>query len=165
MIALCKCQLASTAWMCYAFVSGVCSYQERLGRSRGGDVKNENRKTVRVVRWIARILAGLAAVLILLIFIGEGLAEGFEPILHLSVREAMMMVAFVAMWLGLVLGWKWELVGGLLTICGAAAFYLLDYAFSGTFPRGPFFLILASPSLLFLYCGLQTRKQNGSGER
>ncbi len=121
-------------------------------------------KAVRVVRWLARISAGLAVALILLIFIGEGLAEGFEPMLHLSTREAAMMVAFVAVWLGLVLGWRWELYGGLLTICGAAAFYLLDYAFSGTFPRGPFFLILASPSLLFLYCGLQTRKKNGGGE-
>ena len=116
-------------------------------------------RAVRIVRWIARISSGLAAGLILLIFIGEGFAEGFEPLLHLSIRETAMMVAFAAVWLGLLLGWKWELCGGLLTVCGIAAFYLLDYAFSGTFPRGPFFLTLASPSLLFLYCGLRTRKK------
>jgi hypothetical protein len=69
-----------------------------------------------------------------------------------------MMVAFAVAWLGLLLGWKWELAGGLLTVCGVAAFYLLDYLFSGTFPRGPFFLLLASPGLLFLYCGLQARR-------
>jgi hypothetical protein len=123
---------------------------------------NGNRKVVRVVRWTARISAGLAAALILLFFIGEGLAEGFEPILHLTARETAMMVAFAAVWLGLVLGWKWELVGGLLTICGTAAFYLLDYAFSDTFPRGPFFLLFASPGLLFIYCGLKTRKKPGA---
>ena len=123
---------------------------------------NRNKsKTVWVVRWIARISSALTAALILLIFIGEGLAEGFEPILHLTVRETAMMAAFVAVWLGLLLGWKWELYGGLLTVCGVAAFYLLDYLFSGTFPRGPFFLIFASPGLLFLYCGLQTRKKPG----
>ena len=121
--------------------------------------KRNGSKTVRIVRWIARVSSGLAATLILLIFIGEGLTEGFEPLLHLSVRETVMMVAFVAVWLGLLLGWKWELYGGLLTACGVAAFYLLDYLFSGTFPRVPFFLIFASPSLLFLYCGLQTRKK------
>jgi hypothetical protein len=124
-------------------------------------VINES-KAVRVMRWIARISAGLAAALLLLIFVGEGLAEGFEPILHLTAREATMMVAFAAVWLGLVLNWKWELVGGLLTICGTAAFYLLDYVFSGTFPRGPFFLLFASPGLLFLYCGLQSRKKSGA---
>lgn len=114
-------------------------------------------KTVQVARWIARISSGVAAALILLIFVGEGVAGGFRPLLHLTVRESAMMIAFFVLWVGLPLGWKWELVGALLTICGTVAFYLLDYAFSGTFPRGPFFLLLATPSLLFLYCGLQTR--------
>lgn len=117
---------------------------------------NESEK-VLVVRWIARFSSGFAAALILLIFIGEGLTEGFEPLLHMSVRETLMMVAFIAVWLGLLLGWKWELYGGLLTACGVTAFYLVDYLFYGTLPRLPFPLIFASPSLLFLYCGLQTR--------
>ena len=115
-------------------------------------------KAVRVVRWIARASAGLTAALILLIFIGDGLAEGFEPVLHLTGREGAMMVAFVAVWLGLLLGWKWEFYGGLLSVCGVVAFYLADYLFSGTFPGGPFILIFASPGLLFLYCGLRARK-------
>ena len=124
--------------------------------------KRNRSKTVRVVRWIARVSSGFAAALILLIFIGEGLTEGFEPLLHLSVRETVMMVAFVAVWLGLLLGWKWEFFGGLLTACGVAAFYLVDYLFSGTLLRVPFPLIFASPSLLFLYCGFQTRKKSGA---
>jgi len=121
--------------------------------------ETDGSRTVRIVRWIARVSSGLTAGLILLIFIGDGLAEGFEPILHLSVRETAMMTAFVALWLGLLLGWKWEFYSGLLTVCGIVAFYLADYLFSGTFPRGPYFLIFASPSVLFLYCGLQTMKR------
>jgi len=124
--------------------------------------RRNGNKAVPVVCWIARVSSALAAALILLIFIGEGLAGGFEPLLHLTARETAMMVAFAAVWLGLLLGWKWELYGGLLTVCGVAAFYLLDYLFSGTLPRGPFFLLFASPSLLFLYCGLQTRKKPGA---
>ncbi len=112
-----------------------------------------------IVRWIARASSGLAAALILLFLIGNSLAEGLDPLLHMSVRETLMMIAFATVWLGLLLGWMWELYGALLTLGGLATFYLLDYAFSGTFPRGPYFLILASPSLLFLYCGLQTRKR------
>ena len=116
-------------------------------------------KTLQVVRWIARISSGFAAAFILLFFIGEGLIGGFEPLLHMTIRETLMMVAFVALWMGLLLGWKWELYGGLLTICGITAFYLVDYLFSGTLPRVPLPLIFASPCLLFLYCGLQTRKK------
>lgn len=115
-----------------------------------GDIRD---RALSVVRWIARGAAGLSAVLILLIFIGEGLDEGFDPLLHLTVRESLMMAAFVAVWLGLVLGWKWQLTGGSLIIGGMVAFYLFDYLFSGTFPGGPYFLILASPAVLYLYCG------------
>jgi hypothetical protein len=116
-------------------------------------------KTLQVVRWIARVSAGFAAALILLFFIGEGLIGGFEPLLHMSVRETLMMVAFVILWLGLLLGWKWELYGGLLTVYGVVAFYLVDYLFTGTLPRVLLPLIFASPSLLFLYCGFQIRKK------
>ena len=119
-------------------------------------------KTVHVVRWIARISSGIAAALILLFFIGEGLTGGFEPLLHMSVRETLMMVAFVALWLGLLMGWKWELYGGLLTACGLAAFYLVDYLFSGTLPGVLLPLIFVLPGLLFLYCGFQTKKKPGT---
>ncbi len=122
---------------------------------------NESKK-LQVVRWVARVSSGFSAALILLFFIGEGLIGGFEPLLHMSVRESLMMVAFVAVWLGLLLGWRWELYGGLLTACGVVAFYLVAYLFSGTLPRVPFPLIFASPSLLFLYCGFQTRKKSGA---
>jgi hypothetical protein len=115
-------------------------------------------QTVNIVRWIARISAGLTAALILIIFIGEGILEGFEPLVHLTTRETLMMIAFVAIWLGLMLGWRWKLGGALLTIGGLIAFYLLDYLFSGTFPSGPFLLLFAAPSLLFLYDGLRERK-------
>lgn len=118
-------------------------------------------KTLQVVRWIVRVSAGFAAALILLIFIGEGLTEGFEPLLHMTARETLMVVAFIALWLGLLLGWKWELYGGLLTVCGVVAFYLVDYLFSGTFPKVLLPFIFALPGLLFLYCGFQTRKKPG----
>ena len=124
-----------------------------LARDRG-------RNHVRIIRWIARIAASLMAALMLVIFIGEGLASGGGLISRLTGRETAMMIAFATAWLGLLLGWRWELAGGLLTVGAMIAFYLLDYAFSGTFPRGPYFLLFFSPSLLFLYCGWQTQKES-----
>lgn len=115
---------------------------------------------IKIVRWVGRLSSGLAAGLILLFFLGEGLDEGFSPFLRMTARESVMMVAFAALWLGLLLGWKWELAGALLTIGGLAAFYLLDYLFSGTFPRGPYFFIFSSPALAFLYCGLRGREMS-----
>ena len=117
--------------------------------------RDGGRTHMQVIRWIARIAASLSAALMLLIFVGEGIAGGGAPLLRLTGREAALMVAFAAAWLGLVLGWRWELVGGLVTVGAMAAFYLLDYAFSGSFPRGPYFLLFFSPSLLFILCGLR----------
>jgi len=115
-------------------------------------------KSVRILRWIARILASVMAALILLIYVGEILREGVQSFLQMTVWEILMMLAFFALWLGLLLGWRWELLGGLLTLCAVMVFYALNFLITGKFPGGPFFLILAFPSLLFLYCGWQKRK-------
>ena len=111
-------------------------------------------KTVRVVRWIARAGAGLTAVFILFFFLAHAVTDGVTPLLYLTARETAMMAAFAAVWLGLVVGWKWDMVGGLLTVGGVIAFYALDYLFSGMFPRGAYFLVFALPGVLFLYCGV-----------
>ena len=124
---------------------------------------NENNR-LRIIRWSARSFAGLMAAFVLFIFVGNALTDGVGSLLRLTLRESVMMVAFVAVWVGLLLGWKWELAGGLLTVCGMVAFYLLDYAFSGTFPGGLFFLIIAVPGVLFIVCAvLGKRGMDGEG--
>jgi len=118
--------------------------------------KKEN-KTKQAVRWIARIGAALMAGMILIIFIGESISEGFEPLLQMSLRETAMMAVFVIVFLGLIMGWRWEILGGSLIVGGMAAFYLLDFLFSGTFPRGPFLLVIGLPGLLYIYSGLKSK--------
>ncbi len=126
-------------------------------------VGDHERKHVQVIRWIARIAASLMAALMLLIFVGEGVASADGLIPRLTGRETAMMVAFAAAWAGLLVGWRWELTGGLLTGGAMVVFYLLDYAFSGSFPRGPYFFLFFSPSLLFIYCGWKARTRKGQG--
>jgi hypothetical protein len=121
-------------------------------------ILKNNKKSLRILRWTARITAALAAGLILIIFIGEGLSDGIDQFLHLAKRETLMMVAFIIFWLGLIVGWKWELAGGIMSIGGLVAFYLIDYLFSGTLPGGPFFLIFAVPGFIFLYLGIKYKE-------
>jgi hypothetical protein len=123
-------------------------------------MENQNgADSIQIIRWIARTTAALAAGLILVIFVGEGIAEGVGPLLQLNRRETALMITFTAAWLGLLVGWRWELIGGLLTVGAMIAFYLLDYLFSGTLPRGPYFLLIFSPSMLFLICGWLMRQE------
>ena len=114
----------------------------------------KDRLWVRVLRWVARVTALVMVVFILIMFLGEGIADGFGGFLVLTLRESLMMASFVIIFLGLLLGWRWEILGGALVIGGMAVFYWLNYAFSGTLPQGPYFLIIAIPGLLYLFCGL-----------
>ena len=105
-----------------------------------------------VTRWIARFIA-LSLVLITVIFVtGSGLDVGGADLSH-----KLQMGAFAVMFLGLLLAWKWEGVGGALTLAGLALFLLLDYLLFGAFLKFWVFLVFAIPGVLFLYCRHQEK--------
>ena len=107
-------------------------------------------KTRKIIRWIARIWAALMAAFLLFMAVGNAVMDGIGPVFHLTFRESLMMAAFVIVFLGLILAWKWERLGGWMIIAGMAAFYIFDFAFSGSFPRGFIFFIIALPGFLYL---------------
>lgn len=112
-----------------------------------------NQKTIQIIRLVARILAAIMTAFIAFMLVGNTVSDGIGPLFKLTLRESLMMAAFVVVFLGLILGWKWEKLGGWLVVGGMAFFYLMDFAFSGTLPRGPFFALIALPGLLFLWTG------------
>ena len=116
-----------------------------------------NQKTTRIIRWIGRAWAALMVTFMLFMFIAHIIEDGIGPALNFSLRDSTMMVSMVISVLGLALAWKWERLGGILALGGMVAFYILDFAFTGTFPRGPVFLIIAFPGVLFLLSSLETR--------
>jgi hypothetical protein len=113
------------------------------------------------LRWTARVLSILAAGVVLLFASGEGL-----NLSHFTARELVLSVFFpIGVCLGMVLAWRWEGLGGGVTVASLAAFYLVERLTSSSFPRGYALVALASPGFLFLLCWLWTlfpTKQNGS---
>jgi hypothetical protein len=108
-----------------------------------------------VCRWTGRLLSLLTIGTLLLFMIGEG----FNP-LHFKARELLLAACFpLGLLLGLALAWRWEKLGGTLTIASLAAFYLIHYVGSGRFPRGPFFALLVLPGLFFLLAGLAAKRK------
>ena len=93
-----------------------------------------------VARWIARIWS-LIVIGLLSLFL---FAEGSPPISVLYV-----FFPFGVM-MGLIIAWFFEGIGGTITIASITVFYLIHYHQNGTLPSGPFFLITASPSIVFL---------------
>jgi hypothetical protein len=107
---------------------------------------NTLQKGTIAIRWIARIMSALVILGILLIVIGEG---GFNPF-EFTAIEGVMMVFFWIAFAGLIIGWKWPGLGGMVTITGILAFFIVQLIVQGNIPHGFAFEVIALPGWLFL---------------
>jgi len=57
----------------------------------------------------------------------------------------------------MILAWWREGLGGGITVGSLVAFYILHTATAGSLPRGPWWLVLAVPGFLFLWCWKRSR--------
>ncbi len=107
------------------------------------------------IRWSARGLAVLIilffAMFILAHLVGDKKSDsdGFTP------DETLMFAAVAMMLLGLIGAWKWELIGGLVTVAG----YLLFAEVEGKLILPWPFLLCLINGLLFLVSWVFHRKQ------
>jgi hypothetical protein len=109
--------------------------------------------SLRALRWSARVLSILVVGIVLLAAAGEGL-----NLSHFTGRELVLFLFFpFGVCLGMALAWRWEGLGGGVTLASLAAFYLVDRLTSSSFPRGFALVALAAPGFLFLLCWLWTR--------
>ena len=105
-----------------------------------------------VVRWTARAWAVATIGLVLLLSVGEGLyptgpAEWIGLLLYPG-----------GICLGMILAWWREGLGGGITVGSLVAFYTVHTLTAGSLPRGPWWLVLAVPGFLFLWCWKRSRK-------
>lgn len=108
------------------------------------------------LRWTARILSILSLGVVLLFAFGERL-----HLWNFSPHELTLFVFFpVGVCLGILAAWKWEILGGAITLASLTVFYLLHNLLSGGFPGGFAFIALAVPGFLFLLCGLLTKTKS-----
>ena len=94
---------------------------------------------------------------VLLMFIGSGLAEGFNPAQFAS-RDLIGLFFFpFGVCLGMIVAWRREGLGGGITVGSLLAFYATLRIMDGRFPGGPYFALVAAPGILFLVCWLLSR--------
>ncbi len=101
---------------------------------------------IYLVRSFARVLSVALIILVIMMVIGEG----FPDISALDTREALLAAAFVVMITGLALGWFKELAGGLLVVCGFAAFMIVEYAATGDAGMSWIFALFPVAGVLYL---------------
>lgn len=110
------------------------------------------------VRWTARVASIVCLAIIFLFFVGEGIHFG-------TVRPAEFVgLAFfpLGVMIGLVLAWREELAGGIITVASIVAFYVIYGALmNGNLLQGWAFLPFLIPGILFIIYALQSRIAHG----
>jgi hypothetical protein len=90
----------------------------------------------------------------LLFAFGEGL-----NLSHFTARDLVLFIFFpLGVCVGMAVAWRWEGLGGGLTVASLAAFYLIHRLASSGFPRGSALMVMAAPGFLFLLCWLWARR-------
>lgn len=115
---------------------------------------HKSKRLISILRWLARLGSLVSVALVLLFLFGEGL-----HLSQLTMTKVVGLLFFpVGVVAGMLLGWRWETLGGAVTALSLLAFYKVMYAANGRFPEGIWFALFALPGLLFLYCGLCHRQ-------
>jgi len=103
--------------------------------------------------WSARLLTIPLLGVILAIVIGEG----FDP-LKLKGVEVFQMVFFWATCVGMVVAWRWPVIGGALSLGGMILFFAVAFAEKGGTPGGLLAYLMLFPGILFLADGFIRRR-------
>lgn len=109
---------------------------------------------LRTARIFSRVIAAGIAGLVIMIFVGEGIDSEL-----LTSKESVLLVAMFVSVAGLLLltvppyhQHRRLLIGAILNISGVTAFYILNRDFSGRWPGGWVFPLMAVPGLIELIC-------------
>ena len=114
-----------------------------------GSNKKSKNYWLTAIRWVARILAGLLAALVLVLVLCHAFSEeGLPNPLNQPLPVAIELFAMLTMWIGLIVGWKYQGSGAILTIGGIMTFHIIEKRLwlMGAFP------LFDLAGILFLLC-------------
>jgi hypothetical protein len=108
---------------------------------------------MEVARWAGRTTAILIGALWLTFAIGEGVPNILKQPSGVIWQFASLMVMFA----GYAAGWRNERLGGVVSLAGWMAFYVVNVADVGRLP-GPAFALMAVPGVLYLVAWRMARR-------
>ena len=112
---------------------------------------NSNRFAT-ILRWSARISSLISAAILFAFMFG-----GQEQVELPAGVEVIGFLCFpIGVLIGMGLGWKFEIAGGLVAVISLVGFYIWHFAVSGSIAVGPYFFLFTIPGFLFLLSGLVT---------
>lgn len=121
-----------------------------------GNPDLQKEMTISTVRRVSRIWSIISIGLILLLFLVD-----LNPA-EIEWKEWVGLAFFpLGVVLGMIIGWRYEILGGAIATASLAAFYFIyGLILTGAFPKGIFFLLLSFPGILFLMIGLDSKPKS-----
>jgi hypothetical protein len=110
------------------------------------------------VRWAARALTTVLVGLIVVMFVGVTLDGGFHP-LRLKGVEPIQMIFFWTACIGMVIAWRWSVLGGALSFGAMILFFAVELAVNGRLPGGLVLHLMLLPGILCLVSGSLSRRR------
>jgi hypothetical protein len=106
-------------------------------------------RLTKVIRWITRISSLLIVLTVTVFFLGEEVfgndkTSGFNV-------HALAVIVGVLMIGGLLVAWKWEIWGGLISLIGFAG---VGWVNPDIWRMPAMYILFGLPALLFIVCGL-----------
>jgi hypothetical protein len=117
-------------------------------------IQNTDQRLITLLRWIARIW-GIALLLFWGAFFVEHLTWFADPHRLPPAFVFLMQGIHLAMLVGLVLAWRWELLGGTIVLVSSLAFF--SQTAGANFAL--FFATSAVPAVMWIYCGWAARRK------
>ncbi|MFN7964583.1 MAG: hypothetical protein U0V87_02705 [Acidobacteriota bacterium] len=112
-------------------------------------MRSEARLAHLAVRWTARILVAVLAITVVAILVDKGL----PAVASISPSVVLQSIALLAIVVGLVAGWRWELAGGAVALFGTALFCTVEWFVTGRLPNAFVFALVALTAMLLLIAG------------
>ncbi len=121
------------------------------------------KRSVTAISWIARLWSITSLGFVLFLLAGEFIDPHSAAPATLRAWLGLFLFPF-GVCLGMIVAWRWEGLGGGITLGSLVAFYAVCRILDGNFPRGPWFAIIAAPGILFLLGWLRalTKRQDYS---
>ena len=110
----------------------------------------ESRPMALALRWAGRAL-GLTGFAFVAWFLVAQLLTGEGPNpFRMTPTELALTATFFTAVAGMVVGWRWEVVGGVMIVAGMFLFLLVELAARGSLPGGWVLWTLPLPGVLYL---------------
>lgn len=119
----------------------------------------------QVTRWLCWLARGLGLLLLLIVLVtyvgevvgGRGAARQAPVTVPVTLKEILLSAALVATLAGVVVGWRWEGIGGAVAVSGTLLFLGINSLASGYFRITLLEPALALVGFLFLVCWWRKR--------